>query len=175
MLLRAPEDPRRFAESVRQEVRAIDRAQPISEARLVEEVVTRSLTRDRFSVFVLGAFACLALILAAVGLYGLVAYFVTQRLNEIGVRMALGAEPRRIQRLVVIQSMRMVLIGLALGLLGAAAVSGVLGSLLYEVKPRDPATFSGVAIVLTAVALAAAFVPARRAARVDPVLTLRAE
>jgi len=141
----------------------------------MEDVVARSLTRDRFSVFVLGAFACVALILAAVGLYGLVAYFVTQRTNEIGVRIALGAEPRRIQRLVVFQSVRTVMIGLSLGLLSSVALSGILGSLLYEVKPRDPATFSSVAVVLFVVALVAAVIPARRAAHVDPAAALRAD
>ncbi len=175
VLLRAPDNPLRFAETVRHQVRAIDSAQPISEARLMEEIVARSLTRDRFSVFVLGAFGGLALILAAVGLYGLVAYFVTQRTNEIGVRIALGAEPRGIQRLVVVQSVKVVLIGVGLGLVGAVVLSGILRSLLYEVKPRDPMTLAGVTILLFAVALAAAIIPARRAARVDPVLALRAE
>jgi putative ABC transport system permease protein len=175
VLLRAPDNPLRFAETVRHEVRAIDTAQPISEARLMEDVVARSLTRDRFSVFVLGAFAGLALLLAAVGLYGVVAYFVTQRTKEIGVRIALGAEPAGIQRLVVVQSLRVVLIGIALGLVGALVLSGILRSLLYEVRPRDPLTLAAVAILLVAVALAAAFIPARRAARVDPVLALRAE
>ena len=139
------------------------------------EIVASSLTRDRFSVLVLGGFACLALILAVVGLYGVVAYVVTQRTSEIGIRIALGAEPRGIQRLVVLQSLRLVLIGLGLGLVGAVVVTGVLRSLLYEVKPRDPMTFAVVTLLLVVVALAAAFIPARRAARVDPVLALRAE
>ena len=175
VLLRAPENLLRFAESVRQEVRAIDNAQPISAARPMEEIVARSLTRDRFSVSILGAFACVALMLAAVGLYGLVAYFVTERTNEIGVRIALGAEPRGIQRLVVVQSLRMVLIGLGLGLAGAGVLTGILRSLLYEVNPRDPMTFAVVTLLLVVVALAAASIPARRAARVDPVMALRAE
>jgi putative ABC transport system permease protein len=175
VVLRSSVNPRGFAETVRHEVRAIDNAQPISQTRLMEDVVARSLTRDRFSVFVLGAFACLALILAAVGLYGVVAYVVTQRTNEIGVRIALGAEPRGIQRLVVVQSLRMVLIGAGLGLSGAFVVTGILRSLLYEVQPRDPMTFAVVTLLLVAVAVAAALIPARRAARVDPVLALRAE
>ena len=140
-----------------------------------DEVVSRSLTRNRFSVFVLGVFAALALILAAVGLYGLVAHVVTQRTNEIGVRIALGAEPRGIQRLVVVQSLQVVAIGAGLGLVGAVVLSGILRSLLYDVKPRDPMTLAGVVILLFAVAVAAAFIPARRAARVDPVQALRAE
>jgi putative ABC transport system permease protein len=175
VMLRAPDNRLRFAETVRHEVRAIDNAQPISEARRLEEIVARSLTRDRFSVFVLGAFACLALILAAVGLYGVVAYVVTQRTNEIGVRIALGAEPRSIQRLVVVQSLRMVLIGLGLGLAGATVMTRILRNLLYAVQPTDPVTFAVVTLLLVVVALAAAFIPARRAARVDPVLALRAE
>ncbi len=175
VLLRAPDNPLRFADTVRHEVRAIDTAQPISEARLMEDVVARSLTGDRFSAFVLGAFAGLALLLSAVGLYGVVAYFVTQRTKEIGVRIALGAEPAGIQRLVVVQSLRVVVIGIALGLVGALVLSGILRSLLYEVRPRDPMTLAGVAILLVGVALAAAFIPARRAARVDPVMALRAE
>lgn len=175
VLLRTARDPLQFANTVRQEVRAIDSAQPVSQARLMEDIVARSLTRDRFSVYILGAFAVLALILAAVGLYGLVAYFVAQRTNEIGVRIALGADARGIQRLVVVQSLRVVLVGVALGLIGAVLLSGILQSLLYEVKPRDPVTLAGVAILLFVVAFAAAVIPARRAARVDPVLALRAE
>ena len=175
VLLRASDDPIRFAETVRHEVRAIDQTQPVSEARLMEDIVVGSLTRDRFSMFILGGFAGLALILAAVGLYGLVAYFVTQRTNEIGVRIALGAEPHSIQRLVVVQSLRVVLIGVGVGLAGAVVLSGILRSLLYDVKPRDPMTLGVVTILLFAAALAVAFIPARRAARVDPVLALRAE
>ena len=175
VLLRAHDDPLALADTVRREVRTIDSAQPISQARLMEDVVGRSLARDRFSVLVLGAFACVALVLAAVGLYGVVAYVVTQRTNEIGLRIALGAEPVGIQRLVILQSLRVVAIGVSLGLVGAGVVSGVLRSLLYGVKPQDPLTFVGVTVLLVAVALAAAVVPARRAARVDPVLALRAE
>jgi putative ABC transport system permease protein len=175
VLLRTPQDPLRFADTVRQEVRAIDQAQPVSEARLMDDIVATSLTRDRFSVYILGAFAAVALILAAVGLYGVVAYFVTQRTNEIGVRIALGADARGIQRLVVVQSLRVVLVGVTLGLIGAVFLSRVLQSLLYEVRPRDPLTLAGVATLLLIVAFAAAIIPARRAARVDPVLALRAE
>jgi predicted permease len=175
VLLRAPGDPLRFTATVRHEVRAIDNTQAVSTAELMEDIVARSLTRDRFSVFILGGFAGVALILAAVGLYALVAYFVTQRTNEIAVRIALGAEASGIQRLVIFQSLRVVLIGVCLGDIGAAIFSGVLRSLLYEVKPRDPLTFAGITILLLAVALVAAFIPSRRAARVDPVMAMRAE
>lgn len=114
VVLRTRSNPLNLAETVRREVRVIDNAQPISDARALTEVVARSLTRDRFSVFVLGLCACLALIIAAVGLYGLVAYAVKQRTNEIRVRVALGAEPGGIHSLVVVESLRMVLIGLGL-------------------------------------------------------------
>jgi predicted permease len=175
VVLRATGNSLAFEDTVRREVRTLDGAQPISQARLMEDVIGRSLTRDRFSVLVLGAFACIALVLASVGLYGVVAYVVTQRTNEIGIRMALGAEPGGIQRLVILQSLRVVVIGLGVGLAGAIIVSPVLGDLLYDVKPRDPMTLGGVTILLIVVALAAAFMPARRAAAVDPVLALRTE
>jgi putative ABC transport system permease protein len=175
VLLRTSMDPLQLAETVRKHVREIDDGQPVSTVRSMEDIVAGSLAHDRFPVFVLGGFAGLALILAAVGLYGVVAYFVTERTKEIGVRMALGARPREIQRVVVVQSLRMVLIGLGLGLAGAAIVAGVLKSLLFEVQPIDPTTMVVVAAVLGAVALMAAIVPARRAARVDPVVALRAE
>ena len=175
VLLRAAGEPTPLAEAVREEVRALDSLQPISLARSMEEVVGRSLTRDRFSVFVLGVFACLALFLAAVGLYGVVAYSVTQRTNEIGIRIALGAEPRGVQRVIVVQSLTIAVIGVAVGIVTAAALSGILRSLLYEVQPRDPWTLAGVAALLIAVAATAAFVPARRAARIDPVHALRSE
>jgi putative ABC transport system permease protein len=173
VLLRAPENPADLVDPVRRAVRAIDNAQPISTARLLDDMVARSLTRDRFSVLILGAFASLALLLAAVGLYGVMAYAVTQRTNEIGIRMALGAQPHGILRLVMIQSLQMVTIGLGTGLLAAFVLTRILASLLYEVKARDPITFTAVAILLAGVALAAALIPARRAARVDPVVALR--
>jgi ABC-type antimicrobial peptide transport system permease subunit len=114
------------------------------------------------------------LILAAVGIYGVLAYSVTQRTNEIGIRMALGAQPGGILHLIMVQSLQMVFIGLGIGLFGAFVLTRVLGNLLYEVKARDPITFLAVAILLAGVALAAAFIPGRRASRLDPVVALRA-
>lgn len=175
VVLRATGNSLALADTVRREVRAVDGAQPISQARLMDEIIGRSLTRDRFSVLVLGAFAWVALILASVGVYSVVAYLVTQRSNEIGIRIALGAEPGGIQRLVIFQSLRVVSIGLGLGLVGATIVSRLFNGLLYDVRPQDPMTLGGVTILLVVVALAAAFVPARRAARVNPVLALRTE
>lgn len=175
VVLRATGNSLALADTVRREVRAVDGAQPISQAQLMDEIIGRSLTRDRFSVLVLGAFAWVALILASVGVYSVVAYLVTQRSNEIGIRIALGAEPGGIQRLVIFQSLRVVSIGLGLGLVGATIVSRLFNGLLYDVRPQDPMTLGGVTILLVVVALAAAFVPARRAARVNPVLALRTE
>jgi len=173
VMLRTRSNPLNSVDTVRQAVRAIDKTQPISDARALTEVVARSLARDRFSVFVLGAFASLALIVAAVGLYGLVAYTVKQRTGEICIRMALGAEPRGIERLVVAESLRMVAMGLGLGLVGAFLVTGILRNLLYEVQPRDPMTFAVVTALQLTVGFAAAFIPARRAARLDPMQALR--
>jgi putative ABC transport system permease protein len=139
------------------------------------DVVGRSLSRDRFSVVVLATFACLAMVVATVGLYGLIAYTVKQRTSEIGVRLALGAEPGGIERLVVKQCMQLVLMGLGLGMAGAILVTSGLGSLLYDVQPRDPMTLAVVALVQLLVGFAAGFLPARRAARVNPALVLRSD
>ena len=163
------------AEAVRHEVLAIDKEQPVSNVRTMEELVARSVTQDRLSAFLLGLFAALALGLAAIGIYGVMAYLVTQRTHEIGIRIALGAHQRGILRLVLEQSLRMVLLGLGIGLAASLALTRVLGNLLYEVKPSDPLIFIAVFILLLDVALIAAFIPARRASRVDPMVALRYE
>ena len=141
----------------------------------MEEIVARSLTRDRFSVFVLGAFACLALILAGVGLYGVVAYVVTQRTNEIGIRIALGASRGRVVRMIVREGTLMTVAGVVLGVVGALGLSRVLGALLFGVSPTDVMTYVVVTAVLGAVALVASGLPALKAAKVDPAVTMRAE
>jgi putative ABC transport system permease protein len=175
LVVRGVGNPMRLAEVVRQRVLAVDKYQPVSDIRTLEDRIELSVTRDWLSAFLLGLFAILALVLAAVGIYGVIAYSVTQRTQEIGIRMALGAHSRGILQLVLGQSMRMVLLGLGLGLAGTLALTRILGSLLYEVKPRDPATIVAVSILLFAVALVAAFIPARRATKVDPMEALRYE
>jgi putative ABC transport system permease protein len=175
VLLRVSANPAQFAETVRQEVRAIDNAQPISEARPMEAIVAQSLMRDRFSALILGAFGCLALILAAVGIYGVIAYSVAQRTNEIGVRMALGAQGADVVRLVLRQGLRLVIIGVVIGLLISTVATRVLAAVLFGISPIDPLTFGVIALLLSLVALLACWIPARRATKVDPLVALRCE
>jgi putative ABC transport system permease protein len=146
---------------------------PIYRVETMEQVVSNELAQPRFSSLLLGAFAGLALTLASVGIYGLVAYTVSRRTREIGLRMALGARAADVLRLVVAQGMALVAIGLGVGLVAALALGRLLASQLYAVSASDPATFAIVALLLLAVTLAASWIPARRATRVDPLVALR--
>ena len=175
LVVRTSADPSSLAAAARNEVHALDKAIPVYNARPMSDVVAASLAERRASTLLVGAFALLALLLALVGIYGVTAYYVTQRTHEIGLRMALGARARHILGLVVGRSLRLTLAGLAVGLCGALALTRVMGSLLYEVKPADPVTLAAAAALLGAVALVACLLPARRAARVDPLIALRAE
>jgi putative ABC transport system permease protein len=141
----------------------------------MEKVLADASAERRFSLLLLTLFAGMALLLSAIGIYGVMAYTTTQRQHEIGIRMALGAAARDVLGLVVVQGMRMVFIGLGIGLVGAWALSRVLTSQLFGVTPRDPLTYLSVALLLGAVALAASWIPALRATRVDPMISLRSE
>jgi putative ABC transport system permease protein len=175
VVARAAGDPAALAPPVRRESRAVDPAQPLYRVRTMEDVVAESISTQRLSATLLAFFAAVALLLAGVGIYGVMSYAVTQRRHEIGVRMALGARPRDVLRLVVGQGMALTLVGLAVGLAGAFALTRVLSSLLYGVSATDPFVFLTVPFALAAVALAANLVPARRAMRVDPLVALRYE
>jgi ABC-type antimicrobial peptide transport system permease subunit len=175
VVVRAAGKPEALAGAIRREVRAIDADLPVSNVRSLEDVVGAWAAERRLSTGLLTAFSIVALVLAAVGIYGVMAYAVAQRTHEIGIRMALGANPRDVVGLVVRQGALLALAGIAIGLAAAFALTRLLGGMLFEVSATDPATFAGIAGLLAAVALTAAYLPARRAARVDPVVALRAE
>jgi len=174
-LLRAAARPDTLAPAARRAIQAIDPGQPVSEVRTLQAIVDQSTAQRRFTLALLTLFALVALVLASVGLYGVVAYSVTQRTHEIGVRMALGAQRREILALVLRQGMGMTLWGLLAGLLGAAALARVMSGLLFGVSARDPMTFATTVLILTVVALGATYLPARRATRVEPTSALRYE
>jgi putative ABC transport system permease protein len=169
------DDASQLTAAARAEVKAFDANQIIWRAQTLEELLGTSVAPRKFNMLLLGIFACVALVLAAVGLYGVMSYSVSWRTHEIGIRMALGATRSDVLRLVVRQGMMMTLIGLALGLAGAFFMSRLLIGLLYGVSPTDPLTFTAVSIMLLAVALLACLIPARRATRVDPIVALRTE
>jgi putative ABC transport system permease protein len=175
MVVRTAVLPLSLSAAVRSSVLAIDKDQPIASLQTMEEVVSGSISNQRFTLLLLGLFAAVALALAAIGIYSVMAYTITQRTGEIGLRMALGAQTRDVLKLVVGQGMTMAVIGVAVGLGGAFALTRVMASLLFSVSATDPITFIAIPFLLLVVALAACFVPARRATRVDPMIALRYE
>ena len=173
--LRTSGDPSLLAGAVRAQVRALDPELPVYAVRTMRDVVDLSMAQPRFRTRLLALFAALALILATVGIYGVVAYTVTERHHEIGLRMALGARRLDVVRLVVGQGLKLAVGGVALGVVAALALSQVLSGLLFGVSATDLATFVAVSLLLVGVTLLATYLPARRAARVDPMVALRYE
>ena len=175
VVLRSAADAQAVASAVQARVRELDPDLPVYDLQPLTELVATATSQSRFYMLLLGGFAAIALVLAAVGIYGVIAYAVRQRTQEIGIRMALGASRDRVLRMVVGQGMTLALVGAAAGLAGAFVAARGLRSLLFEVSASDPATYAGVALVLVAVAAVAAYLPARRAARTEPNLALKGE
>jgi predicted permease len=173
-VLRTSVDPLTIVSTVRREVAALDAELPIARVATMETLESAALARDRFNALVLGLFAATALLLAAIGLYGVMAYLVTQRQAEIGIRLALGGSPRDVARMVIGDGMRLALAGIVLGTLASLAIGRALDGLLYGIEPTDPTTYVVIAATLAIVALLAAALPARRATKADPASALRA-
>jgi len=173
LTVRAAGDPLALAPSVERTIRTLDKDQPVSDVRTMSQWVAKSLAQARFSSMLLSLFAALALLLAAVGIYGVMSYAVSQRTSEIGIRLAIGADQRQILRMILGNGARLAGVGLAAGVVLALALSRTVTSLLYETTGTDPVTFAAVVVVLAAVAVLASYIPARRAARIPPVDALR--
>jgi ABC-type lipoprotein release transport system permease subunit len=175
VVLRTAGDPLLQASALRSALAEIDPNQPLVRVRTMEDNMAATVAQPRFRTWLIGIFAALALLLAAVGIYGVMSYSVTQRTSEIGIRVALGAQPSDVFRIVVGEGLRLALLGVAVGLVAALVLTRVLQSFLYGISTSDPLTFTGVAGLLTLVGVAASFFPARRATRVDPIVALRYE
>jgi putative ABC transport system permease protein len=175
LVIKTAQDPAAIAGAVRQQVRAIDPNMPVAEIRTMSDVVDATLSTPRFTGVLLGTFAALALILSAVGIYGVLSYLVSRRAREIGIRVAIGASRAEIVRLVLRNGVSLALAGVAVGVAGAAWAAELMRGLLHDVRPGDPLTFIAVGVLLSLVAALASFVPAWRAAQVDPVIVLKGE
>jgi putative ABC transport system permease protein len=174
-VVRTDGDPKALTGTIREQVRALDPKLPIYAVQTMDEILAESVATRRFSMYLFAAFALIALGLAAIGIYGVMAQSVTQRVQEIGVRMALGARPKDILSMILGQGTWLTVIGVIAGLTGAMIVSRFLRALLFGVQPIDPITYVAVTLVLIVVALFASYIPARRAAKVDPMVALRYE
>jgi putative ABC transport system permease protein len=175
ILVRTSTDPVALLSTIRNQLQQLDPELPMAAVATMDQLLADSLSRLRFTMLLLGIFAVVALVLAVVGIYGLIAYSVTQRTPELGIRIALGARRSDVFRLVLVQGARLTLLGVALGLFSGLAFSRLLARMLFGVSATDPFTFAGVAALLAVVALLACFIPARRAANVDPIVALRYE
>jgi predicted permease len=175
VVLRNAADPAGLAAAVRKEIRELDPDLPVYGVRTMSHRVEESLARRRFSMLLLTLFACLALGLAAIGVYGVMAYLVSQGARELGIRMALGATPHRILMMVVRQGLAVAVVGVAVGLAAAFGLTRLMRKLLFGIEATDPLTFAAIALLLALIALVASYVPARRASRIDPMVSLRSE
>jgi ABC-type antimicrobial peptide transport system permease subunit len=175
IVVRASGDPLRLIPALKTQIWSVDKNQPISQIETMDQILSDSLARRRLSMSLFGIFAVVALLLAAVGVYGVLSYSVSQRCHEIGIRLALGASRPAVLRLVLQQGAKVALAGIALGLLATLAITRLMAGLLFGVSATDPGAFAFVVILLTAVAFVACYVPARRAMRVDPIVALRHE
>jgi len=173
--VRTAGDPLKLAPAVRQQVREIDANLPVIDVMSMEQRLAESVAPRRFQMLLFGAFAAVALALAAVGVYGVISHSVSRRTHEIGIRMALGAQPRDVLAMVIRQGVSLALAGMAIGFAAALALTRVMTGLLFNVKPTDPATFALIALLLVIVALIACYIPARRATKVDPLIALKSE
>jgi predicted permease len=175
VIVRTSGDPLAFVPALRRALRELNPRLPLASPRTLDDVVDQATARTSFTMAMLGAASGIALLLGLVGIYGVISYIVAQRTREIGVRMALGATAPSVRGMVVRQSFAVAALGVAVGLVAARSLSGVMASLLYGVSATDPVTYAAVAAALVAVAVAASWIPARRAARVDPSLALRSD
>jgi putative ABC transport system permease protein len=172
-VVRTGSDPLTYASAIAREIQTLDRDQPVSDVRTMDQWLGRSLSQARFSSMLLAIFAAVALLLAAIGIYGVMAYAVTQQTSEIGIRLALGAQAGDILRMIVGGAVKLASFGLATGVALALALNRTVSSLLYATTSTDPMTFAAVVVVLGSVALLASYLPARRASRITPVEALR--
>jgi len=175
VVVRTAGPPLAMLSVLQSQIRALDRQQPLYNVRTVEQVLNESIARPRFNMLLITILAAVAMILATVGIYGVISYMVTQRTHEIGIRMALGARPFDVFKMVLRQGLLIALLGVGVGLAAAFALTRLLASLLYDVRPTDVVTFASVSALLTAIVLLACYIPARRATRVDPMVALRYE
>jgi ABC-type antimicrobial peptide transport system permease subunit len=173
-VVRTKVEPHSVSAAVQEQLRQAT-GLPVSDIRTMDEVVSRSTSRDRFNMWLMTVFGASALLLAAIGIYGLMAYSVAQRTQEIGIRLALGAEASNVKNMVVMQGLKLTITGIVIGLGCAFLLTRLLAALLFGVTARDPVVFGAVPVLLTLVALVAVWIPARRASRVDPILALRYE
>ena len=175
LVVRSASAPTGLVSAVSNVVHDVDREMPVRDILTMEELVANSVTQQRFNMLLLGAFAGLAVLLAAVGIYSVLSYSVKRSVREIGIRLALGARVGDVLGMVVLEGMKPTLLGVVVGTVGALALGRALSSLIYEVKPTDPLTFLAVTALLAAIALLATIIPAYRAAKVDPMVALRYE